>query len=99
MKKLLTLAALGAIMGVTSIAPVEAMPNANPTVRGSTDVQQARVVVRYGYWRGHRGYRDRRPGYRMYNGFWYPPAAFVVVTPRRAWYWCGPRWNRHRCWR
>ena len=30
------------------------------------------------YWRGHRGYRDRRPGYRQYNGFWFPPAAFIA---------------------
>lgn len=103
MRKLsLTAAALGAMMGVASVAPAEAMPNVNPTVHRSTDVQQARVVVRYGYWRGHRGYRYRRPGYRFYNGFWYPSIAFgpaVVIRPGRAWYWCGPRWNRHRCWR
>jgi hypothetical protein len=30
------------------------------------------------YWRGHRGYRDRRPGYREYNGWWFPPAAFIA---------------------
>ena len=30
------------------------------------------------YWRGHRGYRDRRPGYRQHNGFWFPPAAFIA---------------------
>ncbi|WP_378951177.1 BA14K family protein [Mesorhizobium sp. ANAO-SY3R2] len=33
--------------------------------------------VHGGYWRGYRGYRDYRPGYRYYNGWWYPAAAFV----------------------
>lgn len=31
-----------------------------------------------GYYNGHRGYRDRRPGYRRHNGWWFPPAAFVA---------------------
>lgn len=30
------------------------------------------------YWRGHRGYRERRSGYREYNGWWFPPAAFAL---------------------
>jgi hypothetical protein len=30
------------------------------------------------YWRGHRGYRDHRPGYRQHNGWWFPPAAFIA---------------------
>lgn len=30
------------------------------------------------YWRGHRGYRHQRPGYRQYNGWWFPPAAFIA---------------------
>ncbi|WP_028034704.1 BA14K family protein [Chelativorans sp. J32] len=30
------------------------------------------------YWRGHRGFRERRPGYREYNGWWFPPAAFAL---------------------
>ncbi|RUM97879.1 BA14K family protein [Pseudaminobacter arsenicus] len=32
----------------------------------------------YYYWRGHRGYRHYRPGYREYNGFWFPAAAFIA---------------------
>lgn len=92
--------ALGALMGISTVMPAEAMPPVpSQTVNRATDVQQARVVVKYGYYRGHRGYRHRRPGFRFYGGFWYPPAAFVVVKPRRAWYWCGPRHHRHRCWR
>lgn len=30
------------------------------------------------YLNGRRGYRDRRPGYRQYNGYWFPPAAFIA---------------------
>jgi hypothetical protein len=33
---------------------------------------------RSGWYRGHRGYRDYRPGYRRYDGFWFPPAAFIT---------------------
>jgi len=29
-------------------------------------------------YRGHRGFRDYRPGYRRHNGFWYPAAAFIA---------------------
>ncbi len=31
---------------------------------------------RPGYYGGYRGYRDYRPGYRHYNGYWFPLAAF-----------------------
>lgn len=33
--------------------------------------------IREGYFRGHRGYRNYRPGYRWYNGWWFPAAAFA----------------------
>ena len=93
-------AVVGAVMGMSSFT-AEAMPLPNPTVNRVSDVQQvAKVVVRYGYYRGHRGYRYRRPGYRFYGGFWYPAAAFapvIVVKPRGNWRWCGPRWHRYRC--
>jgi hypothetical protein len=32
----------------------------------------------WSYYNGHRGYREYRRGYRQYNGFWFPPAAFVA---------------------
>jgi len=32
----------------------------------------------YGYYNGHRGYRERRPGWRQHNGYWFPPAAFIA---------------------
>ena len=31
----------------------------------------------YGYYNGHRGSHTQRPGYRQYNGYWFPPAAFA----------------------
>jgi hypothetical protein len=92
-------AALGAIMAMSSLAPAEAMPVPTQTASTTTDVQQARIVIREGYWRGHRGYRYARPGYRRYNGFWYPGVAFVTpgIVIRTGRGWCGPRWRRHRC--
>jgi hypothetical protein len=32
----------------------------------------------YGWYNGHRGYPYRRPGYRYYNGFWFPGGAFIA---------------------
>ncbi|NEJ71366.1 BA14K family protein [Rhizobium phaseoli] len=46
---------------------------------------------RPGYYGGYRGYSYYRPGYRHYNGYWYPLAAFgagaviggaIVAQPR-----------------
>jgi hypothetical protein len=31
----------------------------------------------YAYYRGHRGFRDRRAGWRYHRGYWFPPAAFI----------------------
>ncbi len=30
------------------------------------------------YYNGHRGYRERRPGYRRHGDFWFPLAAFAA---------------------
>lgn len=94
-------AAFGILVGMATAVPVEAMPTPTQTVSGTTDVIQARVVVKYRTWRGHRGFRYARPGYRRYNGYWFPPAAFgptIVIRPAgRHWSWCGPRHNRYRC--
>lgn len=32
----------------------------------------------YYYYHGHRGYRYKRPGYRYYNGWWFPAGAFIA---------------------
>jgi hypothetical protein len=96
---------LGALMSAAIVAPAPAMPYPTPSapVEATTDVQQARVIVKYKSWRGHRGYRYARRGYRRHSdGFWYPLAAFgptIVIRPARRWHWCGPRGYRHRCYR
>lgn len=64
---------------------------------------------RYGWHRGYRGYRDRRPGYRYHNGFWFPLAAFATgaiiggaVAADRGGYgsrhvaWCESRYRTYR---
>jgi BA14K-like protein len=38
--------------------------------------EMRREIRRDGYYNGHRGYRERRAGYRYHNGFWFPLAAF-----------------------
>lgn len=64
------------------------------------------------YYNSHRGYRERRPGYRRHNGFWFPPAAFiagaiiggalnnntVTVRPGSSAHvqWCQNRWRSYR---
>jgi hypothetical protein len=36
------------------------------------------LLIRRGYLNGHRGWRERRHGYRYHDGYWYPPAAFAL---------------------
>ena len=53
------------------------------------------------YYNGHRGYRDRRPGFRFYNGFWFPSAAFSFgfsVGRDRDWDRGDRSWARHVDW-
>lgn len=44
------------------------------------DRREARFEQRGNWWyyNGHRGYRERRDGYRYYNGFWFPAGAFLA---------------------
>ena len=75
--------ALSALMALTSALPAGAMPTTSQPAKISSQVEQAKVIIKYGNWRGHRGYRYHRPGYRRHSdGFWYPRAAFTVrVAP------------------
>jgi hypothetical protein len=90
MKKLmqgLLATSLAASFAVTSLMPAYAasiyVPQ-NTTV--SSNVQQVawrgrdRIIIRDGhhYWRGHRGYRHWRHGYRRHGDFWFPLAAFTA---------------------
>lgn len=64
---------------------------------------------RYGWYNGHRGYPDRRPGYRYHNGYWFPMAAFAMgaiiggaIQQGQPSYgnshtsWCANRWRSYR---
>jgi hypothetical protein len=66
-----------------------------------------RFVRRNGwaYYNGHRGYHRWHRGYRYYNGWWFPPAAFlgstVIVTTPRTYSsahvrWCYGRYRSYR---
>ena len=97
--------ALSALMAVTSALPATALPVTNQPAKGPSQIEQAQVVIKYGNWRGHRGYRYQRRGYRRHtDGFWYPQAAFTVrvapgvkvrVGPRQA-RWCRDRYRTYR---
>lgn len=78
---------LAASFAVTSIIPANAASIYVPQKANvSSDVQQVdwrgrdRVVIRDGrhYWRGHRGSRHWRHGYRRHGDFWFPLAAFAT---------------------
>jgi hypothetical protein len=82
--------AISATFAVSGIAPSAAAPVYIPTakVAQTTDVVDVRHRKwhRNGfrrdrgnvYYNGHRGYRERRRGYRQYNGFWFPLGAFAA---------------------
>ncbi len=86
MLKLRTGLAAGALsiaLALTSVVPAEAVTFARVPVPEASAVEK----VQYRYdrrqpraerrWHGHRGYRERRPGYRRHSdGWWYPLAAF-----------------------
>ena len=90
MKRLIA-TACAALMttSIPFVAPAVAMPVAAPALSHQNDVVQVqyrdrnfrRGFERRGndsFYNGHRGYHDYRPGYRRYNGFWFPPAAFIA---------------------
>lgn len=64
--------------------PVHVHPNVryHPNVHYHPNVRyhpnaHIHPVARGAYYNGYHGYRDYRPGYRHYNGWWYPAGAFV----------------------
>lgn len=77
------------------------------------DRREARFERRNGtaYYNGKRGYTHRRPGYRQYNGFWFPAGAFiagaiisgalsnsqpVMRMSSQHMRWCENRWRSYR---
>lgn len=80
---------LSASLCLAALAPVSAAPMMpqKPAVQAAenTGVIQVRHNRRgfyrhnrRGYYNGHRGFRNQRRGYREYNGYWFPPAAFAL---------------------
>jgi hypothetical protein len=67
--------ASAAIIALTSVGATMA-PAAAATYHHHT---QPRFVQHgsYALYNGHRGYRAHHRGYRLYNGYWFPPAAFI----------------------
>jgi len=79
----LTTVAVAAASVLTGLTPAQAlqMPSSPGVSSASpvTDVQYRRDMRdRPGWYGGHRGYRERRPGYRYHNGYWFPLAAFAT---------------------
>ena len=81
----LSIAAAGlmsAVLGLTAIPTAQAMPVVKigpQQVTEAEPVQYRRIRRAERRWRGHRGYRYHRPGYRRHSdGWWYPLAAFGV---------------------
>lgn len=103
MKRLFLASALSAIMATAAMVPAQAMP-VPERASAQTDIQQVKVIIRYGHWRGHRGYRYHRPGYRRHvDGFWYPATVFslgVVIGAqpmhRSHVRWCRDRYRSYR---
>ena len=75
MKKIITIAsavllsftALGATMAPAVAAPMH--HDQHPKFESHGD---------YAYYNGKKGYKQHHAGYRFYNGYWFPPAAFIV---------------------
>ena len=85
-----------------------------PAIQQQRILQQRRYIQRpgfqrragYGYYRGYRGYPNYRRGYRQYNGYWFPAAAFgaliggaiasQAVSEDSHVAWCQNRWRSYR---
>ena len=84
MKKIITLVS-AAVLSVTALgatlAPASAAPNDNYWQNRQHDQRPQPKFERHGdyaYYNGQKGFKHRHAGYREYNGYWFPPAAFVI---------------------
>jgi hypothetical protein len=110
---------LGAFTFAASAAPLPRLEAAHgdvQTVQYRSDRRDRRDRFErrrdgHHYYNGHRGFRDRRAGYRQYNGYWFPPTAFIagaivggsIANPPRATRlsdrhvrWCSDRYRSYR---
>lgn len=98
---LMIAAGLSAVFAASSMLPAQAFPSSPLSVETSSPIVLAKTKVTVKYYHGHRGYNYRRHGYRRHSdGFWYPPAAFVVtVRPgygNRHVRWCRAQYASYR---
>ncbi|HWV01619.1 MAG TPA: hypothetical protein VN109_10670 [Devosia sp.] len=75
MKKIIIAASVAALsLGTTAVAvaPAQAAPmyHRGPVFEPHGD---------WAYYNGHRGYKKWHHGYRYYDGYWFPPAAFIAA--------------------
>lgn len=115
--KILITAAVAAGVSLGNVAASFAAPAATaipaPVVERDNLVQvhDRRGFYRHNgapYYNGHRGYRHRRPGYRQYNGFWFPafalgllltmPQAQAHGLPPAHYRWCEARYKSYHYW-
>ena len=74
-----TAATLGAALPAVAASPVSGAQFTPVAQYYNQNNNQRRFEMRgqYAYYNGHRGDRHRHPGWRQYNGYWFPPAAFI----------------------
>ena len=87
MKKVITYLATAAVAATTLTAALPAnaaspFPGAQVQQVAMHHQQKPRFEAHgsYAYFNGHRGDRHRHTGWREYNGYWFPPAAFVGLA-------------------
>jgi BA14K-like protein len=101
--------AIGAVLSTGSVSVAAPLPHhvESGSATEAIQIQSHRGFYRngnYSYYNGHRGYRYQRPGWHSYNGWWFPPAAFVVVRPAPVYrapgnahvQWCYDRYRSYR---
>ena len=75
-------ASMAALLSVATAIPAQSAPLPVAKERlhtgGNPDLTVVRERGGVRYWRGHRGYRHHRHGYRRHGGYWFPPAAFAT---------------------
>ena len=78
MKKIITIAS-AAVLSVTALGATLAPATAAPYQHQQSQ-QHPKFESHgdYAYYNGKRGYKRHVAGYRYYNGYWFPPAAFVI---------------------
>jgi hypothetical protein len=80
MIRIVTSIVLAAVMALTTAVPASAdviLPGGSTPREQGDQYRHRDDRYRPGYWHGHRGYRDYRPGYRRHSdGWWYPLALF-----------------------